>query len=167
MPAWVHALAGMQCLTPGGDSMEGRKGSKVGLCGCLVPAWFPVHTRFSPWEAAAERSAVVRLRPVEQQAGAGWPCYRPHYGSSSKTAPALDANICRASAPCSPLRPQERRLKRAADARKNASKEELRSPICCILGHVDVGKTKILDNIRRTNVQVGAGSGWGAPTRNI
>ena len=45
------------------------------------------------------------------------------------------------------------RLLRFEVEKNKRSKDRLRCPIICIMGHVDTGKTKILDNIRRTNVQ--------------
>ncbi|CAK5076780.1 unnamed protein product [Meloidogyne enterolobii] len=44
-------------------------------------------------------------------------------------------------------------------AKEKKTTDILRSPIICVLGHVDTGKTKMLDTIRRTNVQEGEAGG--------
>lgn len=51
------------------------------------------------------------------------------------------------------------RLQRDVDAKAARTPDNLRAPISVIMGHVDTGKTSLLDKIRHTNVQEGEAGG--------
>ncbi len=58
-----------------------------------------------------------------------------------------------ATAPEKPKHKPKAKVKAALEEEKK--EPELRAPILCVLGHVDTGKTKLLDKIRKTKVQEG------------